>query len=104
LGLGAVDRPEFHPVDPGILSKKGLDNAATVAARIDFADWLSRLCHRDRGVATTLAAGETGRDTARTFGISAGRVTQIREKLRRNWQAFQGEPSDEAGELAMAGC
>jgi len=78
--------------------------AETAIARIDFGDWLSRLCHRDRGVATTLAAGETGRDTAKLHGISAGRVAQIRAKLRRNWQAFQGEQADEAGELAMAGC
>ena len=78
--------------------------AETAIARIDFAAWLSRLCHRDRGVATTLAAGETGRDTARMFGITAGRVAQIRAKLRRDWDKFQGEPSDEAGELAMAGC
>jgi hypothetical protein len=78
--------------------------AATAIARIDFGDWLSRLCNRDRGVATTLAAGETGRDTAKLHGISAGRVAQIRTKLRQNWQAFQGEPADEAGELAMVGC
>jgi len=78
--------------------------AATAIARVDFANWLSRLCHRDRGVARTLASGETGRDTAKLHGITAGRVTQIRAKLRRNWQAFQDEPADEAGELAMAGC
>jgi len=78
--------------------------AATAIARIDFGDWLSRLTDRNRRLATTLAAGETGRDTARIFDISAGRVAQIRAKLRRNWQAFQGEPIDEAGELAMAGC
>ena len=78
--------------------------AETAIARIDFGDWLSRLTDRNRRLATTLAAGETGRDTARMFGISAGRVAQIRAKLRRNWQVFQGEPADEAGELAMAGC
>jgi hypothetical protein len=87
-----------------LVEDRGFTPAETAIARIDFGDWLSRLCHRDRGVATTLAAGETGRDTARMFGISAGRVAQIRGKLRRNWHAFQGEGVDEAGELAMAGC
>jgi hypothetical protein len=72
--------------------------AATAAARIDFADW------RDRGVATTLAAGETGRDTAKKFGLTAGRISQLRNELKRNWQAFQGEPAEEAGGLAMVGC
>jgi len=87
-----------------LVEDRGFTPAETAIARIDFGDWLSRLCHRDRGVATTLAAGETGRDTAKLHGISAGRVAQIRAKLRRNWQAFQGEPADEAGELAMAAC
>jgi hypothetical protein len=76
--------------------------AATAAARIDFADWLGRLCHRDRGVATTLAAGESGRGTAKMFGLTAGRISQLRSELKRNWERFQGEATEEAGELAMA--
>jgi hypothetical protein len=38
------------------------------------------------------------------FGLTAGRISQLRSELKRNWQAFQGEPADEAGELALAGC
>ena len=87
-----------------LVEDRGFTPAETAAARIDFADWLSRLCWRDRGVATTLATGETGRDTARQFGLTAGRVSQLRTELKRNWQEFQGELVDEAGELAMAGC
>ena len=87
-----------------LVADKTCTPADAAVARIDFGDWLSRLTDRNRRLATTLAAGETGRDTARMFGISTGRVAQIRSKLRRNWQAFQGEPADEAGELAMAGC
>jgi len=78
--------------------------AETAIARIDFGDWLSRLTDRNRRVATTLAAGETSRETARMFGISAGRVAQIRAKLRQNWAKFQSEPLDESGEFAMTGC
>ncbi|HEV3023775.1 MAG TPA: hypothetical protein VGX76_14975, partial [Pirellulales bacterium] len=78
--------------------------AETAAARIDFATWLARLCRRDRGVATTLAAGESGRDTAKKFGLTAGRISQLRTELKRNWQAFQGEVVDDAAELAMAAC
>jgi hypothetical protein len=78
--------------------------AETAIARLDFADWLSRLCRRHRNVATTLATGESGRETARRFGLTAGRISQLRGELKRNWQAFQGELADEAGEVAMAGC
>jgi hypothetical protein len=87
-----------------LVEDQGFTPAETAIARIDFGDWLSRLTDRNRRLATTLAAGETSRDTARMFGISAGRVAQIRAKLRRNWQAFQGEPMDEAGEFEQAGC
>jgi hypothetical protein len=78
--------------------------AETAAARIDFGDWLTLLCRRDRGVATTLAAGESGRDTAKKFGLTAGRISQLRAELKRNWERFQGEATDEAAELAMAAC
>jgi len=78
--------------------------AETAIAQIDFADWLSQLCLRDRGIATTLAAGERTRDTAKKFGLTAGRVSQLRGKLKRNWEKFQGEAVDDTGELAMAGC
>jgi hypothetical protein len=74
--------------------------AATAIARLDFASWLDQLCRRDRGVATTLARSETTRDTARQFGLTAGRVSQLRSELKRNWEQFQGEPMDEAGESA----
>jgi len=87
-----------------LVEDKTCTPAETAIARIDFGDWLSRLCQRDRGIATTLAAGETGRNTAKLYGISDGRVTQLRGELKRNWQVFQGERVDEASELAMAGC
>jgi hypothetical protein len=87
-----------------LVEDRGFTPAETAAARIDVEDWLSRLCRRDRGVATTLAAGEGTRDTARKFALTAGRISQLRTELRRNWQAFQGESVAEAGELAMAGC
>ena len=78
--------------------------AETAAARIDFGDWLSRLPRRNRRVATTLATGEGTRETARRFGITSGRVSQLRNELRQNWLAFQSEAGEEVGELALAGC
>ena len=87
-----------------LVEDKSCTPAELAAIRLDFSDWLGRLCRRDRGVATNLVAGQTGRDTARLFGLTAGRISQLRTELKRNWQAFQGEPVDEAAELALAGC
>jgi hypothetical protein len=78
--------------------------AETAAARIDFADWLSQLGRRDRGIATTLATGQGTRETAKQFGLTAGRVSQLRGTLKRNWEKFQREATDDAGELVLAGC
>ena len=96
----------FHHVQVGSLDRRDDDGtwkeilvedqrstpAETAAARIDFGDWLGRLCRRDRGVAMTLATGETTRDTAKQFYLTPGRVSQLRKELKKNWQRFQGEP------------
>ncbi len=60
---------------------------------IDFAEWLRRLTARLRKVALPLAAGETTSAAARMFGVSAVRISRIREVLRRSWEAFQGAPA-----------
>jgi hypothetical protein len=63
---------------------------ADVAAwRIDFAEWLRRLTARLRKIALALAAGETTSTAAEMFGVSPARISQIRELLRRSWEAFQ---------------
>ena len=46
---------------------------------------------RQRAIAEILATGEETRTVARRFGLSAGRVSQIRRKLHRRWCLFQGE-------------
>ena len=66
---------------------------ADVAAwRIDFAEWLRRLTARLRKIALALAAGETTSAAAQMFGVSPARISQIRELLRRSWEAFQSGP------------
>ena len=73
--------------------------ADLACTRIDFPCWLESLSPRDRKIAEVLADGETTSGTARRFGISAGRVSQIRRKLRRRWYDFHGE----ANGMAVAG-
>jgi len=47
---------------------------------------------RNRRIAELLAADTPGKDVARRFGISPGRVSQLRSELRDDWHQFQGEP------------
>lgn len=75
--------------------------ADIAAYRIDFADWLAGLSPKHRRIATTLAGGETTILAAKQFRVSAGRISQIRQELRKSWKEFQGEtPADEFAEAA----
>jgi hypothetical protein len=65
--------------------------AETAAARIDLAAWFQSLTGRKRKIAKTLAQGEATQTVARKFGLSAARISQLREEFRQSWEAFQGE-------------
>ena len=65
--------------------------AEIVMTRLDFASWLATLSNRDRQLAEKLVLGETTGRVARTFRISAARVSQLRRELCANWHRFVGE-------------
>ena len=71
------------------------DNSTTPVAdqaafRIDFSAWLSRLGRRHGQLAEFLALGHTPAEAARRFGLSRGRISQIRSDLRDDWAAYHG--------------
>jgi len=70
--------------------------AEIAMTRLDFASWLSTLSNRDRQLAEKLVLGETTGRVARTFRISAARVSQLRRELCANWHRFVGELTDAA--------
>jgi hypothetical protein len=70
--------------------------AEIAMTRLDFASWLSTLSKRDRQLAEKLVLGETTGRVARTFRISAARVSQLRRELCANWHSFVGELTDAA--------
>jgi len=43
--------------------------------------------------AQELAKGETTGKTARKFGLSEWRISQLRRELEESWSEFQGEPA-----------
>ena len=68
------------------------------AARLDLAAWSRTLSKRNRRIAKALSVGETTSVVAQKFGLSAGRVSQLRVWLREHWEQFQG-----GGQLAGCG-
>ena len=72
------------------------DNAVTpppdaVAFKLDFACWLQTLTDRDRGIIGDMILDERTTDLARKFGVSAGRISQLRREYLQDWRAFCGE-------------
>jgi hypothetical protein len=72
------------------------DNAVTpppdaAAFRVDWPLFLVGLTQRDRDMALFLSLGHSGKATAARFGLSPGRVTQLRQQWCRAWRACQGE-------------
>jgi hypothetical protein len=63
------------------------------AFRIDFPMFLETLSQRDREMVHFLALGNSGKETARRFKVSQGRVTQLRKRWCQEWHAMHGEES-----------
>jgi hypothetical protein len=63
--------------------------AETAAARLDLADWFRSLSPRQRRIARALALGEQTKVVAQRFGLTCGRISQLRSWFRRHWERFQ---------------
>jgi hypothetical protein len=61
------------------------------ACRLDFRSWLAQLHRSKRRLAIRLAYGDSTGEAAQHFGVSVGRISQVRQELFASWQAFQGE-------------
>ena len=68
------------------------------AFRIDWPAWVRTRTDRDRRIIEELMTGERTFDVSRKYGLSPGRVSQMRRELHQDWLAFYGE------EMASACC
>jgi hypothetical protein len=78
------------------LEERLADNTQTpvpdqAAFRIDFPAWMRTLSPRERLLAQAMMREEGTNDLSRKFGVSAGRISQIRSKLRTEWTSFCGD-------------
>ena len=62
-----------------------------VRTKLDVDAWLHSLPRRDRKVAQFLSLGNRTTDAARKFGVSDGRISQLRRSLEKSWNAFGNE-------------
>jgi hypothetical protein len=74
-----------------LVESKRVPPADLAAFHIDFVQWLGGFGRRDQRIISALASGEATSAVARRFGLTAGRVSQLRRRYERNWLVFQGE-------------
>ena len=65
--------------------------ADQVAAKMDVGAWFATLTQRMKQIAKDLAFGCSTSEVARKYGVTAGRISQLRRTLEESWAAFQQE-------------
>ena len=73
-----------------------------VRTKLDFSAWLRSLPIKSRRIAKMLANGERTTDVARRFGLSDGRISQVRAELLASWRRFVGDTEPPAAAAAVA--
>ena len=62
-----------------------------VAAKMDVGAWFATLPKRMKEIAKDLAFGCSTSEVAEKYGVTPGRISQMRRALEESWAAFQGE-------------
>lgn len=75
------------------------DNGTTpvpdqVAFRMDWPSFFTTLTTRDQKMAEFLSLGHSAKQAAEKFGLSAGRITQLRQRWCQDWLCFQTDADD----------
>jgi hypothetical protein len=95
------ERPRSEPFGQRLhdaFEERLRDNTQTpvveqVVFRCDFPAWLGTLSARNRRVVDDLMAGERTGDVAQKFGLSPGRVSQLRRQFEGDWAVFCYDPT-----------
>ena len=85
--------PDFSTLNTNPLAEALIDNTRTevpeqVCFRIDFPSWLGTRTERDRRVINDMAMGQRTSHLASKYGISPGRVSQLRHEFHDDWERF----------------
>ena len=96
-----VDKlPDCNNLTASALEEILIDNTQTpvdeqVCFRLDFPNWLKTRTDRDRRVIDDLMVGEGTLDVSRRYGLTPGRVSQLRREFQLDWMRFCGESEAE---------
>ena len=86
---------EVEPLTSNWIDAMVEDKRATVAdqvaAKMDVSAWFATLTKRMKEIAKDLAFGFSTSEVAKKYGVTAGRISQLRRTLEESWVAFQQE-------------
>ena len=74
-----------------LVEDKTAGPAEIARTRIDFDGFLHSLPRRHRRIAQYLSLGNRTSEAARKFGVSQGRISQLRRALERSWKDYTGD-------------
>ena len=95
-GFAVSKLPDCSTLDGSPLHEALHDNtqspvAEQVCFRIDFPAWRLTRAERDRRLLDDLMLGERTLDVAGKYGLSPGRVSQLRREFLLDWKRFCGD-------------
>ena len=78
------------------IEERLVDNTVTpvpdqAAFRLDFPAWLKTLAERERRVIQAMSWNERTKDLSRRFGVTPGRISQMRREFSDDWRRFVGD-------------
>src|SRR5262249_44727046 len=89
--LPAVEAQSFNPFSEALADNTRSPVPDHVAFRLDFPAWLATLDARKRAIAEDMALGHRTGELARVYGLTAGRVSQLRQEFCDDWNRFIGD-------------
>jgi hypothetical protein len=86
-----------NPIDEALRDNTRSEVPDAVAFKCDFPNWRASHCRRDRHRIDRLMLGERTGEAARKFGLSPGRVSQLRRQFHDDWEHFTADPLEALG-------
>ena len=96
-GFTVSPLPDGSSLAGNVFAEALADNTITpvpdqVIFRLDWPAWLRTRTDRDRRIIGAMALSERTHILARKFGISPGRVSQLRQEYHADWEQFCADP------------
>jgi hypothetical protein len=84
--------PHGNAFDEALRDNRRTPPDEQCAFRIDFPAWRATRAERDRRALDDLMLGERTLDVAGKYGLSPGRVSQLRREFLLDWRRYISEP------------